>query len=259
MRAMPASQVVRERGISVRLRRLRCVLQSRLFLSGILALGSTVALPPSALSQAAPSQTTPAQTAPTTHHRPHKKPAAAPDPVPAPPPPPTVAPSLFEQPPVPATVTASANELTVKADNSSLTQILHQVSSATGMRLNGLGGDERVFGSFGPGAPRDVLTTLLNGTSYNIMMVGDLPSGAPRELVLTSRAASGAPPQPTANANQTHNGDEDNAEESATTDDSDETPPPMQYTPPSIAPATPPNPQAPQRMIPQMRMQNPPQ
>ena len=63
------------------------------------------------------------------------------------------------------------------------------------MRLDGLGGDERVFGSFGPGAPREVLTALLNGTSYNVMMVGDLPNGAPRELLLTSRAAGGASPR----------------------------------------------------------------
>jgi hypothetical protein len=141
-------------------------------------------------------------------------------------------------------VSAHNNELTVKADNSSLSQILHQVSSATGMKLDGLGGDERVFGSFGPGAPREVLTALLNGTSYNIMMVGDLPNGAPRELLLSNRAAGGAPPQSPANANanqnQTHNGDEDNPDDTASPDDSDDSSPPMTYTPPSIAPAEPP-------------------
>jgi hypothetical protein len=153
-------------------------------------------------------------------------------------------------------VTASKNELTVKADNSSLTQILHQVSSATGMRLDGLGGDERVFGSFGPGAPRDVLTTLLNGTSYNVVMVGDLPNGAPRELVLSSRAAAEASAQPAANANPNpaQNGNEDSSDDSGNSDDSDDTPPP-QYTPPSIAPATSPTPQH----FPQRRGQNAPQ
>jgi hypothetical protein len=159
-------------------------------------------------------------------------------------------------------VTAAKNLLTVKAENSSLTQILHQVSSATGMRLDGLGGDERVFGSFGPGAPRDVLTTLLNGTSYNVVMVGDLPNGAPRELVLSSRAAGDASQQPAANANPpAHNGDEDSSDDSGNSDDSDDTPPPMQYTPPSIAPATPPTPQGPQapQRFPQLRNQNAPQ
>jgi hypothetical protein len=212
-----------------------------MLLCGILALGSVIALPLSALSQAVPTQTAPAQTTPAPRAAHHKKPVAAPAPEPPPPPQPTVAPSLFEQPPVPATVTAHTNELTVKADNSSLAQILHQVSSATGMRLDGLGGDERVFGSFGPGAPREVLTALLNGTSYNIVMVGDLPNGAPRALLLSHRAAGGSSPQPSAasaNQNQTHSGDEDNPDDSGNSDDSDDSPPP-QYDPPSIAPATP--------------------
>jgi hypothetical protein len=248
------------------------ILDSRLLLGGILALGSMIALPPAALSQAVPAETT---AAPAAHHTRHKKPVAMPAPEPAPPPQPTVAPSLFQQPAAPATVTAHTNELTVKADNSSLTQILHQVSTATGMRLDGLGGDERVFGSFGPGAPREVLTALLNGTSYNVVMVGDLPNGAPRQLLLTRRAADGAaaPPQPAAgaNPNQTHTGDEDTPDDSGNGDDSsDDAPPPMQYSPPSIAPATPETPaagapggapqgpQTPQRVLPQMRQDNVP-
>lgn len=255
MRAMLASRLARIRTMPEPFHRLRCI-PPRLLFCGIITLGSTAALPLAAQSPAAPA--TPAQTAPPVHHRLHKKPQAAPAPVPPPPPQPTVAPSLFEQPPAPATVTAAKNLLTVKAENSSLTQILHQVSSATGMRLDGLGGDERVFGSFGPGAPRDVLTTLLNGTSYNVVMVGDLPNGAPRELVLSSRA-SGDASQPAANANPAPaHGDEDTSDDSGNSDDSDDTPPPMQYTPPSIAPATPPTPQAPQR-FPQLRNQNAPQ
>ncbi len=185
-----------------------------------------------------------------------KKPTAVAAAEPAPPPPPTVAPSLFQQPAVPATVTAGNNELTVKADNSSLAQILHQVSSKTGMKLDGLGGDERVFGSFGPGAPREVLTALLNGTSYNVMMVGDLPNGAPRELLLTSRASGAGSPPANANPAQAHNPDEENPDENGNADDSSsDDAPPMQYTPPSIAPSTPP-----QRATPQMRnMPSPPQ
>jgi hypothetical protein len=266
MSGVLAIELARKQMIFGPLLRRRRVLHSRLFLSGILALGSMIALPLSALSQA-----TPAENAPAIRRAPPKKAVAAPVPEPAPPPQPTVAPSLFEQPPAPATVTAHTNELTVKADNSSLTQILHQVSSATGMRLDGLGGDERVFGSFGPGAPREVLTALLNGTSYNVVMVGDLPNGAPRQLLLSHRAAGGSSPQPAASANQNqtpHNGDEENADDSGNTDDSDE-PPPMQYSPPSIAPATPPAPEAPggapqtpdapQRMVPQMPVQNEPQ
>jgi hypothetical protein len=238
-----------------------------LFLCATLALGSAAMLPRTALSQATPSQTTPSQatqsqvtppqapaTANPAHARHHKKPT--PVAVPAPPPPPTVAPSRFQEPAVPATVTAATNLLTVTADNSSLAQILHQVSSATGMKLDGLGGDERVFGSFGPGAPREVLTSLLNGTSYNVMMVGDLPNGAPRELLLTSRTAGGASAQANANPAATHTDDEATPDDSGNADDSsDDSAPPMQYTPPSITPAAPPP-----RTTPQMRnMPSPPQ
>jgi hypothetical protein len=268
---MLADALARKRTISGRWPRMRSILHSRLLLSGILALGSAIAMPLSALSQAALAQSAPAQNAPAVRHALRKKPVTAPVPEPAPPPQPTVAPSLFEQPPAPATVTAHTNELTVKADNSSLTQILHQVSSATGMRLDGLGGDERVFGSFGPGVPREVLTALLNGTSYNVVMVGDLPNGAPRQLLLSRRASGGTSPQPaaSANPNQPHNGDEENPDDSGNSDDSDDTPPPMQYSPPSIAPATPPAPEAPggapqtpdapQRIAPQTPVQNAPE
>lgn len=217
---------------------------SRLFLCGMAAVASATFV-----SRVAISQTPPVPAAATDHPAPakhHKK--IAPVAVPAPPPQPTVAPSLLEQPATPATVTAHNNELTVKAENSSLSQILHQVSSATGMKLNGLGGDERVFGSFGPGAPREVLTALLDGTSYNIMMVGDLPNGAPRELLLSSRPSGGASQSsPTRNATANQNqpqpppADEDNPDDTASPDDSDDTTPPMQYTPPSIAPAEPPS------------------
>jgi hypothetical protein len=240
-----------------------------LLLCATLALGSAAMLPRSALSQATPSQPTSSQTTPgqvtpsqapaTTNPAParhHKKPTPVAVPAPAPPPPPTVAPSRFQEPAVPATVTAATNQLTVTADNSSLAQILHQVSSATGMKLDGLGGDERVFGSFGPGAPREVLTSLLNGTSYNVMMVGDLPNGAPRELLLTSRTAGGASPPANANPAQAHTDDETNPDDSGNADDSsDDSAPPMQYTPPSITPAAPPP-----RTMPQMRnMPSPPQ
>jgi hypothetical protein len=168
-------------------------------------------------------------------------------------------------------VTAGNNELTVKADNSSLAQILHQVSSKTGMQLDGLGGDERVFGSFGPAAPREVLTALLNGTSYNVVMVGDLPSGAPRELLLTRRSGGGAatPPVNAAqNQNQNpgqngQNGDDSTQDDSGNSGDdaSDDSSPPMQYSPPSIAPAepVPPTGQNPQNPRVAMPRQNAPE
>jgi hypothetical protein len=242
----------RRPGNVLRLTELRLSL-SRLLWCGIAGVSFAAFVPVVASSQTTPSPAaatnTPAPaSAPTTTPAKHRKKAqAVPVAAPVPPPQPMVAPNLLDQPATPATVTANNHELTVKAENSSLSQILHQVSSATGMKLDGLGGDERVFGSFGPAAPREVITALLNGTSYNVLMVGDLPNGAPRQLLLTRKASGGASPSSTAsangapNANQPHTGDEDNPDDNAAPDDSsDDTAPPMQYTPPSIAPADPP-------------------
>jgi hypothetical protein len=264
MRAMLASKPPAKLPISGHQENFERVSPRWLLLCGTLALGSVAMLPQSAMSQTTPSQTAPSQTTtsptapsqatrsqatpsqmPAVHAKHQKKPTSVAIAEPAPPPPPTVAPSLFQQPPAPATVITGNNELSVKAENSSLAQILHQVSSETGMKLDGLGGDERVFGSFGPGAPREVITSLLNGTSYNVMMVGDLPNGAPRELLLTSKASGGA--SPSANTNQspaqTHNPDEETPDDNGNgnaDDSSSDDAPPMQYTPPSIAPAAPP-------------------
>jgi hypothetical protein len=118
--------------------------------------------------------------------------------------------NLLQQPAKPASVTERNNALSVTADNASLSDILRQVASQTGMKLEGLGGDERVFGSFGPGAPQAVLASLLNGTRYNVLMVGALPNGAPRQLVLIRKTEGGAQPtQPQAQGQPQQNLDEE--------------------------------------------------
>ena len=87
---------------------------------------------------------------------------------------------MLQQPAGEAQIVFSGDTLSIRADNSSLSAILHQVASKSGMQIEGLSGDERVFGTFGPGAPRDVLADLLNGTAYNLVLLGDLSNGAPR-------------------------------------------------------------------------------
>lgn len=109
--------------------------------------------------------------------------------------------------PVPAKVTWDTRGLTVEANNSSLDEILKEVATETGARLQGKVGDERVFGSYGPGAARDVITQLLDGTAYNVLMVGDQGEGTPRQIVLSNRPAG---PAPTGNAqNNNEEGDYD--------------------------------------------------
>ena len=96
--------------------------------------------------------------------------------------------------PVDATVTWDSQGLSIQAANSSLQQILDEFSAATGAKVEGLGTDQRVFGAYGPGLARDVLSQLLQGSGYNVLMIGDQGQGAPREIVLTPRQAGDTQP-----------------------------------------------------------------
>jgi len=102
-----------------------------------------------------------------------------------------------KQKPAPATVTWDSQGLRIEADNSSLQQILKDVGTATGAEINGSVADQRVFGAYGPGRVSEVLSQLLQGFGYNVVMVGDQGQGTPRQIVLSSR--SGEKQQPTVN------------------------------------------------------------
>jgi hypothetical protein len=146
------------------------------------------------------------------HVHPHKKPAAAvPVPQPAPPPAPVLPPPPdwpTNDPPVAATVVYDSRGLFIAASNSSLARILKDVSTDTGAKVEGLGADprmtdQRIFGTYGPGPARDVLSQLLDGSGYNILMVGDRGQGTPRRIVLSAQgggaaqsAANSVPPPP---------------------------------------------------------------
>ena len=100
----------------------------------------------------------------------------------------------------PATVMFRDGKLTVEANNSNLTQILRDLANISGMTINGLDKGPRIFGVYGPGNSRDVLTDLLLGSGYNFIMVGGAIDGTPRELLLTSQndnAPAIAPVNPT--------------------------------------------------------------
>ena len=93
-----------------------------------------------------------------------------------------------------ASVTWDSQGLSINAANSSLQQILNDVSTATGAKVEGLGSDERIFGVYGPGQARDVLSQLLHGSGYNVLMIGDQGQGTPREIVLSTRQTGAAQP-----------------------------------------------------------------
>jgi hypothetical protein len=86
---------------------------------------------------------------------------------------------------LPANVSLKDGNLTVDAHNSDLDQILKQVAQLGGMTIDGTTGTARVFGSYGPGNPQDVLSSLLIGSGCNFIMVGNAHDGVPRELLLS--------------------------------------------------------------------------
>jgi hypothetical protein len=117
--------------------------------------------------------------------------------------PPTAAPDLpllpSQKPPQRAQVTYANDTLTVSADNSSLNQILRQISSAAGVKITGGVTDERVFGHYGPAPLAQILAALLDGTGSNMLLTPTDGVG-PAELVLTPRQGGPTPPNPNAAA-----------------------------------------------------------
>lgn len=133
-------------------------------------------------AQAVPSAPVPAKAgAPVAAPVPAPVPAAAPTPDPAWP---------ANAAATPAVVQWDSHGLQISAKNASLREILTEVSSRTGATLEGMGADERVFGEYGPGPAKEVLAQVLNGSAYNVMLIGDQGQGTPRQIVLSTRSAS---------------------------------------------------------------------
>ncbi|MEO6983378.1 MAG: hypothetical protein ABI072_09725 [Edaphobacter sp.] len=136
------------------------------------------------------------------HPEPRAKPSAA-TPAALPATPPTAAPEIprtpAQLPAHPASIRYSGGLLTVSASNSSLNQILRDISRQTGMKISGGLIDERVFGEYGPAPASHILSTLLDGTSSNMLLVQS-GGAAPAELILTPRQGGPTPPNPNAAA-----------------------------------------------------------
>jgi hypothetical protein len=108
--------------------------------------------------------------------------------------------------PAKASVIYDSQGLRIEAANSSLDEILKEVSTVTGARIVGFSSDERVFGAYGPGKARDVLSQLLEGSGYNLLIIGDKGQGEPLQIQLSTRHAEAQTPSV---SNQANNGDED--------------------------------------------------
>lgn len=107
-------------------------------------------------------------------------------------------------PSTPATVIYQGGMLSISAKNSPLGDILREVRKLTGAAIEippqNSASDERVITHLGPGTPRDVLVSLLNGSSYNYVMLGS--SSDPNmvsSIILTSKTPGAGDTQTAAN------------------------------------------------------------
>ena len=150
----------------------------------------------------------------------------------------------------PADVAWNGHELTITATNSSLDQILRDVSTATGVKIEGASGDQRIYGNYGPAPARDVLSSLLDGTGYNLIMVGDRGKGIPLELSLTRKATISR--GPTSSVGQSQNNDDEAPEEPETVEQPVQ---PRPFTPPVNQPSAPKTPQMMLQEIQQRQLQ----
>jgi hypothetical protein len=159
----------------------------------------------------------------------HKKSAAkkAPEPTPVPvvqeaaPPPPN---RPYEMSPVPSQVTFEGGQLTISAPNSTLADILGQVRTRTGTKIEfpSSAAQERVAVQLGPGTPRDVLSQLLHGSPFDYILLGsEQDPNAVTQIVLTRResataTAAAAGNRPNQAPAQAEPSDEDSENETAT-------------------------------------------
>jgi hypothetical protein len=131
---------------------------------------------PTGAPTAVPSATPTSAAPPVTHHKSHNKPQPAPMVLPPLPSGPLRQLPMDQIPATPAKVSYQGGLLTISAQNSTLGEILRDVRRLTGASIEfpsgPNGASERVVTHIGPGSPRDVLVSLLNGSSFNYVMLG---------------------------------------------------------------------------------------
>ncbi|MCU1272174.1 MAG: hypothetical protein JWN74_3468 [Acidobacteriaceae bacterium] len=133
---------------------------------------------------------------------------------------PEAAPQLQQIPAAPVTpehgpssppdVSFQRGQLTIVARNSTMSDVLNAVRQRTGANVDmPAGSSERVVGQFGPGAPRDVMAQLLNGSHYDYVLLGSpADPGALNKIMLMTKARGPEPPSSQVQANQQQPGNE---------------------------------------------------
>ena len=95
-----------------------------------------------------------------------------------------------------ATVQFSNGQLTIHANNATLSEVLFQIQKITGAEIAIPSGTEqdRVAADFGPGTASEVMGELLNGTGLNFVVVGSTSDPNQLRSVILSRKTGGADP-----------------------------------------------------------------
>jgi hypothetical protein len=130
-----------------------------------------------------------------------------------------------------ADVSYEGGLLRVAANNSSLNQILREIGRLTGMKITGGVAEDRVFGTYGPAPASKVITSLLDGTTANVMIVENSADG-PAELILTPRHGGATPPNPNASSYNDYNTRVDNGDGAGTPQNRLNRPPRGEVVPP---------------------------
>lgn len=102
-----------------------------------------------------------------------------------------------QMPATPPQVAFQHGLLTITAENSTLGDILRAVRNQTGAAVEvPANATERVAGNFGPGPARDVLSSLLNGSHFNYVLLGSAtnPDALERVILTVKSGGSGAQP-----------------------------------------------------------------
>lgn len=104
-------------------------------------------------------------------------------------------------PPTPPQVQYYQGMLTINAQNSTLGDVLNAVKAQTGtiMDLSGTAAAQRVVFNMGPARPREVLSALLQGISYDYIIVGarEDPERVQRVMLTHSRSGAASVPDAT--------------------------------------------------------------
>lgn len=150
----------------------------------------------SAPNSASPANSMAAKPAPSTSskaHARHRKEKA--DPVAEVPQAPAPPPTLEQTAPTAPRITYQNGQLSIDAHNSTLSQVLRAVQVQTGasMEMPSSASSERVVTQLGPGQPKDVLNSLLNGSKFDYIILGVTGNpGAVQRVILTPRQNAGA-------------------------------------------------------------------